>query len=208
MAGTLFSAMGLTGFVSGAMFNPSVTISSVLLLYFQKNLKRETLLEHMLYFGFQCLFAFFGMLVAWFLTNTEVTIEVSDSFNTTQGFFAELIWTFLLVCAALLVGKWDESPLQAGGAVAAVLFSGAVAVGPITGASFNPAVSIASNLVTKIAGYNESLNFAVYIVAPVIGSVLAAFAVFIVTKDSKSTEREEKSAHEENNDHDATSNNR
>lgn len=84
------------------------------------------------------------------------------------GFALEVGGTFALALAALSVGRWTSRPAWQGGAVGATLFALIMIVGPLTGASFNPARSIGPALAS---GFTE--NLWLYLAAPVLGGAMA-----------------------------------
>jgi aquaporin NIP len=89
--------------------------------------------------------------------------------SETQSFVLETVLTFLLMLTILSVSTGaKEKGITAGIAVGAVIGLEAMFAGPISGASMNPARSLAPALVS---GHWEHLW--IYIAAPVLGAVLA-----------------------------------
>jgi aquaporin NIP len=96
-----------------------------------------------------------------------------------QSFVLELILTALLMFVILNVSTGaKEKGIMAGVAVGAVIGLEAMFAGPICGASMNPARSLAPAIVS---GHLEHLW--VYLVAPVVGAVLAVSACRCVQAD-------------------------
>jgi len=96
-----------------------------------------------------------------------------------QSFVLELILTALLMFVILNVSTGaKEKGIMAGVAVGAVIGLEAMFAGPISGASMNPARSLAPALVS---GHLEHLW--VYLVAPVVGSILAVAGCRCVQSD-------------------------
>jgi aquaporin Z len=86
-----------------------------------------------------------------------------------QSFVLETVLTFLLMFVILSVSTGaQEKGITAGVAVGAVIAFEAMFAGPISGASMNPARSLAPALVT---GRLDQLW--IYLAAPVLGSLLA-----------------------------------
>jgi aquaporin NIP len=86
-----------------------------------------------------------------------------------QSFVLELVLTFLLMTVILSVSTGaKEKGITAGIAVGAVIALEAMFAGPISGASMNPARSLAPALVS---GHTEHLW--IYLTAPVLGAILA-----------------------------------
>src|SRR2546426_5985560 len=89
-----------------------------------------------------------------------------------QSFVLEIILTWFLMLVILSVSSGSkEKGITAGIAVGAVIGLEAMFAGPITGASMNPARSLAPALVS---GHPDHLW--IYLVAPVLGACLAVFA--------------------------------
>lgn len=89
-----------------------------------------------------------------------------------QSFVLEVVLTFILMLVILNVSTGaKEKGITAGIAVGAVIALEAMFAGPISGASMNPARSLAPAVV---AGKLASLW--VYLVAPVLGALLAVFS--------------------------------
>lgn len=86
-----------------------------------------------------------------------------------QSFILEIVLTFLLMLVILRVSTGArEKGITAGIAIGAVIALEAMFAGPISGASMNPARSLAPAV---IAGHLQSLW--IYLTAPVIGACLA-----------------------------------
>jgi aquaporin NIP len=86
-----------------------------------------------------------------------------------QSFVLELILTYFLMLVIINVATGPkEQGLFAGIAIGSVILLEAMFAGPISGASMNPARSLAPAI---LSGHTESLW--VYLVAPVVGAALA-----------------------------------
>ena len=93
-----------------------------------------------------------------------------------QSFVLEILLTFMLMFVALSVSTGaKEKGIMAGAAVGGVVAFEALFAGPISGASMNPARSLGPALVSGNDRY-----LWLYIVAPIIGAVLAALACRIL----------------------------
>jgi len=93
-----------------------------------------------------------------------------------QSFILEIILTFFLMFVIIQVATGaKETGILAGIAIASVVGLEAAFAGPISGASMNPARSLAPAV---ISGHLQSVW--VYLVAPVIGAVLAVLATKIL----------------------------
>ena len=86
-----------------------------------------------------------------------------------QSFILEVVLTFLLMLVVLSVSTGaKEKGITAGIAIGAVIALEAMFAGPITGASMNPARSLAPAMVS---GHLETLW--VYLAGPALGALLA-----------------------------------
>ncbi|MEO1086861.1 MAG: aquaporin, partial [Acidobacteriota bacterium] len=97
-------------------------------------------------------------------------------------FLAETLFTFALVWVILNVAAaygTAGNPFY-GAAIATVVVAGAYAVGPISGAVFNPAVGVALCLM----GIVDWSFLWLYLAAPLLGALLAAvvFKVFVTIR--------------------------
>jgi aquaporin NIP len=151
------------GDVSGAHFNPAVTLGFVLA-------KRFPLSSALQYIPAQIAGAFLasGMLRLLFPENDNLgsTIPRDAAF---QSFILEIILTWFLMFVVLCVSTGaKEKGIMAGVAVGSVIALEAMFAGPICGASMNPARSLTPALVS---GHLEHLW--VYLTAPFLGAFLA-----------------------------------
>lgn len=181
VTGALFASMGLTGFISGAMFNPAVTTGSLMIMVLQRKCTKRIILEHALFYSVQFVFGILGGMMAWGLTGRTGSFMIQEGYSLYQGFFGELIWSSLLVGAAISVGRTKDSNLQAALPVIGAVLSGAYAVGPISGGGFNPAVAVGLSLTDMLNGRNEFGEWWVYILGPVLGGILAS--LFVMCSD-------------------------
>jgi MIP family channel proteins len=159
------------GHVSGAHVNPSVTLALAATNKFPWQFVP-------IYVGAQLVGAILGAIAVW-ITYGEPGRELADvaaTFPTEdvgdiQAFVVEVLVTFILVFVVISVATDDRAP--AGVAPLAVGFAlacGVLIAGPVTGGSLNPARSLGPMI---IAGRFDAVW--VYILAPIVGAVLAAF---------------------------------
>jgi aquaporin Z len=145
-----------------AQFNPAVSIALTVF-------KMQDVFSASKHISYQILGAVSASLLLHFLFPTNVHLGATlPSGSEMQSFILEIILMFLLVLAALKSG--EHHPPLVGAVVGSVVLLEAMFAGPISGASMNPARSIAPALVS---GNLQSLW--VYIVAPIIGAVMAVF---------------------------------
>jgi aquaporin NIP len=165
--GLIVSAMIYTvGDLSGAHLNPAVTIAFTVV-------KKFPIKDFVPYVLSQAIGAFIASFTLKFL------FPLNDMLGTTlpagapmQSFVLELILTFILMFVIINVATGSkEQGMFAGMAIGSVVLLEAMFAGPISGASMNPIRSLAPAIVS---GHLEHLW--IYIVAPIIGAILAVGA--------------------------------
>jgi len=163
--GLIVTAMIYTfGAVSGAHINPAVSIAFACTDRFDK----KNLLPYIIA---QLTGAFLASGTLKFLFTTHEKLGTTLPFGTwEQSFVLEVILTYFLMLVIIFVSQNKEASPFTGLAVGATVLLEALFAGPITGASMNPARSIAPAI---MSGHIEHLW--VYILAPVLGAVLAVF---------------------------------
>ncbi len=160
--------------ISGAHYNPVVSLA--MLINDQIELKD---------FSFYLASQLLGSVVAtYFIMLLGNDFEVISNTNDISSFFvAEILFTFLLVFVILNVAlnKKLEGNQFYGLAIGLTVTAGAFAVGNISGAVFNPAVSFGPSLFSfidpQVVGANISSSdfFIYYLISGIIGSVIASY---------------------------------
>lgn len=150
------------GDISGAHLNPAVTIAFWTAGRFEGR-------RVVPYIAAQILGAVAASGILRFLFPAHATLGATlPAGSASQSFVLEFILTFLLMFVILNVSIGaKEKGITAGIAVGAVIALEALCAGPISGASMNPARSLAPALVT---GRVDHLW--IYLVAPVLGAVM------------------------------------
>jgi aquaporin NIP len=150
---------------SGAHLNPAVTIAFAVHKVFP-------LKEIIPYIVSQLAGAFLASLLLHVLFPMSVSLGATiPSGSDWQSFILEIVLTFILMLTIINVSQGaKEKGLFAGIAIGSVILLEAMFAGPISGASMNPARSLSPAIMSG------NLNHLwIYISAPVIGSVTAAF---------------------------------
>ena len=167
------------GDVSGAHFNPAVTVGFWALRLFPAK-------EVAPYLGSQLA----GGLVASLLL--RLLFPASQNLGATlpagsdwQSFVLEIVLTFLLMLVIIRVSQGaKETGLFAGIAIGSVVLLEAMFAGPICGASMNPARSLAPAVVS-----GNLAHLWIYLTAPMLGALLAALVsktVFLQSNNKSS----------------------
>ena len=151
------------GDISGAHFNPAVTIEFAAAGRFSSK-------GVLPYVGIQLLGAFSASaLLRWmFPTHTTLgaTVPVGSEY---RSFVLEFILTAILMLVILSVSTGaKEKGITAGIAIGAVIALEAMFAGPICGASMNPARSFGPALMSK-----QTSQLWIYLAAPILGALFA-----------------------------------
>ena len=135
IAATLMVMIYAVGHISGAHFNPAVTIS----VWIRGACDRNDVAP---YIGAQLLAGALAAFLSQELLFSETAVT-SIQMNTTNAISAEFLYTFALVYVILNVATAEatEGNSYYGAAIAFVVLAGALTVGEISGGSFNPAVT-------------------------------------------------------------------
>lgn len=150
------------GNVSGAHLNPAVTIGFLIAGRFE----RGRVLPYIAAQLFGAMLAS-GLLRLLFIHPTLGTTLPAGPWW--QTFVLETVLTFLLMFTILCVATGSkEQGVMAGAAIGSVVALEAMFAGPISGASMNPARSLAPALVSGNFQY-----LWMYLVAPVVGAIVA-----------------------------------
>jgi glycerol uptake facilitator protein len=165
------------GKVSGCHINPAVTFALAVT-------KRFPWREVPAYWGSQVLGATIGAFAIWAVfAHTGIDLGMGQtSFNESsttwgQAIFSEGIGTFMLMFAILGIvdsrGPSELAGLVIGGVVIAII----MIVGPITGASLNPARAFGPEFVSAIGNGATHWNqlIPVYVLPGLVGAAIAAF---------------------------------
>ena len=165
------------GEISGAHFNPAVTIAFTYA-------KKFPLKEVPKYIIAQCLGAILAAIILLILfPDNEFLGTTLPKIDIWRVFLFEVILTFFLMLVIINVSTGSkEAGIMAGIAIGGVVWLEAQFAGPITGASMNPARSIGPAIVS---GHIEHLWL--YIFAPILGAILAVISCKLV-KDEQCCE--------------------
>ena len=165
--------LGITSLknISESHLNPAVTISMLLT-------GKMSFITSLIYIFAQII----GSLIAVFLLYNYVWLNldtgmglhsISPEISLIDGLLIEIIITFILVITILLTiqNNKDIAPLT----ISLVVFICGIVAMPLTGASMNPARSLAPALLS-----GEWTNHWIYWGGPIIGSVIATFIYIIL----------------------------
>lgn len=161
--GLIVMAMILTfGKSSGAHINPAVTIAFTVIGLFDVKKVPGYLIS-------QITGGILASILLNFLFNHEGLGATLPSDTWVQTFVLELLLTYFLMLTVLMVSQNREISQLTAFAAGGVVLLEAMFAGPITGASMNPARSIAPALVSGNLTY-----LWIYIIAPTLGALIAS----------------------------------
>jgi len=160
------------GDISGAHFNPAVTVG----FWAANRLDKKELIP---YISAQLIGAFLATAILKLLFPDNLNLGTTlPSGSVMQSFILEIILTFILVLVIISTSQGSkEAGVMAGIAIGFTVLLEAMFAGPISGASMNPARSIAPAVVSG------NIQFLwIYLTAPFIGGLLSAIVFRIQEK--------------------------
>jgi aquaporin Z len=170
------------GHISGAHYNPAVSIAMVIRGEINKVECGKFILS-------QVLGAVFASFVYFLITNNVFEIQPSSETTLSQFLIAEFIFTFLLVITILFVGTHPKlKGNQFYGAVIGLsVMTSQYSIGEISSSVLNPAISIGPALFNLVngEGSNMSLAFSPYYISiTIISGVFAAYMFKLYLKEN------------------------
>lgn len=164
------------GHLSGAHYNPAVSLA----VYLRGKLSKGDLVT---YWIAQLAAGAAAAMLVCFLKG-DPAIETASA-DVAPALLAEFLFTFALCYVVLNVAttKQTEGNSYFGFAIGFTVFVGALAVGPISGGAFNPAVALGITILQLSAW----TNLWIFFVANLLGGFFAASIVNAAHRDEDST---------------------
>ena len=166
IAATLMVMIYGVGYISGAHFNPAVTVA----IWLRGACEKDDVAP---YIAVQIIAGALAALASENILFAETSVTALEM-DTTQALGAEFLYTFALVFVILNVATSEatEGNGYYGAAIALVVLAGALTVGGISGGSFNPAVTGA----LFVSGVVEVADLWIHLVPQFIAGILAVQA--------------------------------
>ena len=157
------------GHVSGGHYNPAVSLAAVL----AGKLESRELAR---YWAAQLVGALAGALAARAIVGLTFAPAPSPEASTAGFWLAEALFTFALCLVVLNTAAHAKTKGNSfyGLAIGFTVGAGAIAVGPVSGAAFNPAVGVGPALLHAAVAGGTLAHVPLYVVAPLAGGALAA----------------------------------
>jgi aquaporin Z len=175
IAASLMSMVFALGHVSGAHFNPAVTIAIMC--------RRDciSIFDALMYMIVQVIAGVFASLTFMFLMNGQtVPLKPGEAAFGYQALLGEFLFTFLLCFVVLSVATVRKSLTEYFGfAIGACVIAGGLAIGSLSGGSLNPAVS--SGLAVSDSFNSGNLGHLMSYCAAEFSGAIIASSVFMVT---------------------------
>jgi len=167
---TIATMIYAVGHISGAHFNPAVTLAFAVVKRFPKG-------ELVMYWAAQFLGAIVAITTLHLLLPsgvgygaTTLYMGVGGGISQGQAFALETLLTFFLMFVIISVATDSRAVgTMAGFAIGSTVMLAAAVMGPLTGASMNPARTFAPNIFQ-----GEYADLWIYMTAPLLGAVLGA----------------------------------
>jgi aquaporin Z len=164
------------GHISGGHYNPAVTLG----VFLRGKMPRGDVWP---YWAAQFVAAFLAAWLAKFTINPGIVqaVSINGAHGAFSAMFAEFFFTFALVYVVLNTATSKNQPGNQffGLAIGFTVGAGAFAVGSISVGAFNPAVAFGAMLM----GLVNWSNFYIYLIANVLGGVVAAIAFRYLNPD-------------------------
>jgi glycerol uptake facilitator-like aquaporin len=161
---TVGSVILVLGIFSGANINPAITVASVL----AGAVKRELFIPYLFFQVAGALLAGLSLFLVFHPFNSSASLgstKLAVGVTPLEGVVLEAVGTFLLAASALTATFFVKSTTKQAGLVGGTLFVLILLIGPLTGASFNPARSLGPSV---FSGY--LYGQIVYYTGPFIGA--------------------------------------
>lgn len=178
--GFMLSALIFVGaLVSGAHYNPAISVA----VFF---LKKLTGIELVGYICSQIIGAFLAASTVLFISSLTFYVEPPINSSFYQQLSVETLLTFVLTLSALVawIGNPSHKSIATYSFVVGFTLVALVMVGQnISGAIFNPAISIGTSILDYLLGGASYRDIITYTIGPIFGASIAAFTYKFVIEE-------------------------
>ncbi|HRJ27435.1 MAG TPA: MIP/aquaporin family protein [Fimbriimonadaceae bacterium] len=159
----------MAGHISGAQFNPAVTVAVLM----RGKMKSQEVLPYILA---QIVGSVAAFGLASYITGRSVAIAPGEGVDIMRALIVEVVFTMMLVLTVLNVATHKKTAGNSfyGLAIGLVIVAAAGAGGAISGGAYNPAVAIGATLVNALKDGGTWSHLWLYLVGPTLGGVLGA----------------------------------
>ncbi len=173
----LLSMVYMGGYISGAHYNPAVTLA----VFVRGKIKAD---EAFKYFLFQILGAFCAALVFFLITKRLFVPGPNPSYDLTVVLLIEFLFTFALAFVVLHTATSEKTKGNQyyGLAIGLTLMFGAFAGGPISGGIYNPAVGLGPMLFDFNNFSMHLPNLIIYLLGSFSGGLAAGLMYKLTSK--------------------------
>jgi aquaporin Z len=157
------------GHVSGAHYNPAVSFGLLL----RRVIDGRTMAA---YWGAQVLAALMAFTFGYMLTGHATGVHPGTNVSWISALASEIVFSAALMTVVLNVAATRATAGNSfyGIAIGFTVAAGAFAVGPISGAVFNPAVGIGATVAGALFGHGSWTDLWLYLVGPFAGAAVGA----------------------------------
>ena len=164
------------GHISGAHYNPAITLGVLI----RGRIRTSDVAPYMVA---QLAGGVLGAAVARVMVNPgDLTALSFSGREIVTALIAEFVFTFLLVFVMLNVATSKDHPNNSfyGLAIGFTVTAGAIAVGSLSGAAFNPAVAVG----VMVAGLLSWSTIWIYLLANLVAGAVAGYAFRVLNPDN------------------------
>lgn len=179
--GAIYMAMiYMGGHISGGHFNPAVTAAVLL----RGKIAPK---EAMQYWGVQLAGGLIGAAVSYWMKNGPTPVAVAEGMWV-EAIAGEILFTFALASVFLNTATSGDTAGRSfyGLAIGFTVLAGIMAVGPISGGAFNPAVSLGHNLMAlnfNDLGAGNWCDMLLHVLCALVGGAVAASVYKMTNSD-------------------------
>ncbi len=175
IGGVLAALVYMGGYISGAHYNPAVTIAVLL----NGKIKFPAAIQYMVV---QMLGGIAAAAAIALINGSSFTPSIVETVKISNALVVEVLYTFLLASVVLHVAVTDKvkNNHYYGAAIGLTLMTAAFVGGPTSGGVFNPAVGVSPYLYNFQAIGRSMDTVTLYLIGPIVGGILAGMVYKIL----------------------------